>query len=153
MAEPRIFTSPDELRAATGEQLGTSEWLEIGQKKIDLFAEATGDHQWIHVDPERAATGPFGSTIAHGYLTLALLPVLVPQVVRVEGVRMALNYGVNKVRFPAPVPVGSRVRAGVAVAEVTDAGEGVQVVLAVTMEREGGSKPVCVAESVTRYYF
>ncbi|WP_326599815.1 MaoC family dehydratase [Streptomyces sp. NBC_01803] len=153
MAEPRIFTSPEELRAAVGERLGTSDWLEIDQKKVDLFAEATGDHQWIHVDPERAAAGPFGTTIAHGYLTLALLPVFVPQVVRVEGVRMALNYGVNKVRFPAPVPVGSRVRASAAIAEVTDVGEGVQVALAVTVEREGGSKPVCVAESVTRYYF
>ena len=111
MAEPRIFTSADELRAGVGEQLGHSDWLEIEQKRIDLFADATGDHQWIHVDPERAASGPFGTTIAHGYLTLSLLPTLVPQVLRVEGMKMGINYGANKVRFPSPVPVGSRLRA------------------------------------------
>ncbi|MFJ8666930.1 MaoC family dehydratase [Streptomyces sp. NPDC093600] len=153
MAEPRIFTSAEELRAAVGEQLGRSDWLEIEQKRIDLFAEATGDHQWIHVDPERAAAGPFGRTIAHGYLTLSLLPVLVPQIMRVEGMKMGLNYGTNKVRFPAPVPVGSRVRAGAVLTEVTEAGGGVQVTATVTVEREGGDKPVCVAESVSRYYF
>jgi acyl dehydratase len=153
MAEPRIFTSAEELRAAVGEQLGRSDWLEIEQKRIDLFAEATGDHPWIHVDPERAAVGPFGRTIAHGYLTLSLLPVLVPQIMRVEGMKMGLNYGTNKVRFPAPVPVGSRVRAGAVLTEVTEAGGGVQVTATVTVEREGGDKPVCVAESVSRYYF
>ncbi len=102
MAEPRIFTSAEELRAGVGEQLGYSDWLEVDQKRIDLFAEATGDRQWIHVDPERAAAGPFGTTIAHGYLTLSLLPVFVPQVLAVEGVRMGINYGTEKVRFPAP---------------------------------------------------
>lgn len=153
MAEPRIFTSAEELRAAIGEPLGPSEWLEVDQKRIDLFADATGDHQWIHVDPERAATGPFGSTIAHGYLTLSLLPTLVPQVMRVEGMRMGLNYGANKVRFPAPVPVGSRLRATAVITEVAEAGGGVQVTATVTVEREGGDKPVCVAESVSRYYF
>lgn len=104
MAEPRVFTSADELREAIGQELGTSDWLEIDQKRIDLFAEATGDHQWIHVDPARAAEGPFGTTIAHGYLTLSLLPALVPQIMRVEGMRMGVNYGVNKVRFPSPCP-------------------------------------------------
>ncbi|MDT9691585.1 MaoC family dehydratase [Streptomyces sp. P9(2023)] len=153
MAEPRIFTSAEELRAAVGEQLGHSDWLEIEQKRIDLFADATGDHQWIHVDPERAAGGPFGRTIAHGYLTLSLLPTLVPQIMRVEGMKMGLNYGTNKVRFPAPVPVGSRLRAGAVLTEVTEAGGGVQVTATVTVEREGGDKPVCVAESVSRYYF
>jgi len=153
MAEPRIFTSADELTAAVGEQLGHSDWLEVDQKRIDLFADATGDHQWIHVDPEKAAAGPFGTTIAHGYLTLSLLPALVPQVMRVEGVRMGVNYGTNKVRFPAPVPVGSRVRATAVVTEVTETGGGVQVTAAVTVEREGGDKPVCVAESVSRFYF
>ncbi|MEU4267419.1 MaoC family dehydratase [Streptomyces sp. NPDC026092] len=153
MAEPRIFTSAEELRAAVGEQLGHSDWLEIEQKRIDLFADATGDHQWIHVDPERAAGGPFGKTIAHGYLTLSLLPTLVPQIMRVEGMKMGLNYGTNKVRFPAPVPVGSRLRAGAVLTEVTEAGGGVQVTATVTVEREGGDKPVCVAESVSRYYF
>ncbi len=111
MAEPQVFTSAPELRAAVGQELGVSDWLEVDQKRIDLFADATGDHQWIHVDPERAAEGPFGSTIAHGYLTLSLLPALVPQILRVEGVRMGVNYGTDKVRFPAPVPVGSRLRA------------------------------------------
>ncbi|MEU8569752.1 MaoC family dehydratase [Streptomyces pathocidini] len=151
-AEPRVFSSLDELRSAVGEQLGHSDWLEIDQKRIDLFAEATGDHQWIHVDPEKAAAGPFGTTIAHGYLTLSLLPVLVPQLMRVEGVRMGINYGSNKVRFPSPVPVGSRVRATGTIAEVVEAGGGVQLTTAVTVEREGGEKPVCVAEAVSRFY-
>ncbi len=153
MAGPRIFTSADELRAAVGEQLGHSDWLEIDQRRIDLFAEATGDHQWIHVDAGRAAEGPFGTTIAHGYLTLSLLPALVPQVMRVEGVTMGINYGTDKVRFPAPVPVGSRLRATAVLTEVREAGGGVQVTTAVTVEREGGEKPVCVADSVSRYYF
>jgi acyl dehydratase len=153
MAEPRIFTSPDELRAATGERLGYSDWLEIDQRRIDLFAEATGDHQWIHVDPRQAASGPFGTTIAHGYLTLSLLPVLTPQIMLVDGITMAINYGTDKVRFPAPVPVGSRLRATGVVSEVKEAGGGLQVTLVVTVEREGQEKPVCVAESVTRYHF
>lgn len=102
MAEPRIFTSAQELRDGVGEQLGHSDWLEIEQERVDRFAEATGDHQWIHVDPERAKDGPFGTTIAHGYLTLSLLPALVPQVMRVEGMKMGINYGTNKVRFPRP---------------------------------------------------
>ncbi|MCX4662886.1 MaoC family dehydratase [Streptomyces uncialis] len=153
MAEPRIFRSAGELGAAVGERLGYSDWLEIDQRRVDLFADATGDHQWIHVDPERAAAGPFGTTIAHGYLTLSLLPVLVPQVFQVEGVRMGLNYGTDKVRFPAPVPVGSRLRATAELRKVAEAGGGVQVTAAVTVEREGGDKPVCVAESVSRYYF
>lgn len=153
MAEPRIFTSAEDLRAGIGEQLGYSDWLEVDQKRIDLFAEATGDHQWIHVDPERAASGPFGTTIAHGYLTLSLLPVFVPQIVAVENVRMGVNYGTNKVRFPAPVPVGSRLRATAALTGVEEAGGGVQITVLVTVEREGGEKPVCVAESVSRYYF
>ncbi|WP_165984379.1 MaoC family dehydratase [Streptomyces sp. YIM 98790] len=152
MAEPRVFTSADELRAAVGEEFGPSDWLEVDQKRIDLFAESTGDHQWIHVDPERAAEGPFRTTIAHGYLTLSLLPVLVPQTLRVEGVRMGVNYGTNKVRFPSPVPAGSRVRARAALLEVTDVPGGVQVTLRVTVEREGGEKLACVAESVSRYY-
>ncbi|MFH8408335.1 MaoC family dehydratase [Streptomyces sp. NPDC018019] len=152
MAQPRVFGSLDELRNAVGEDLGTSDWLEIDQKRIDLFAEATGDHQWIHVDPERAAGGPFGTTIAHGYLTLALLPALVPQLLRVDNVQMGLNYGVNKVRFPAPVPVGSRLRATARIAEVTEVSGGVQLATTVTVEREGGEKPVCVAETLSRFY-
>ncbi|MBD3005198.1 MULTISPECIES: MaoC family dehydratase [Streptomyces] len=152
MAEPRIFTSPDELRSAVGEELGPSDWLEIDQKRIDLFADATGDHQWIHVDPEKAAAGPFGTTIAHGYLTLSLLPSFTPQLLRVEGVRMGINYGVNKVRFPSPVPVGSRLRATGRIVEAAEVKDGLQMTLTVTVEREGGDKPVCVAESVVRFY-
>ncbi|MBA0050596.1 MaoC family dehydratase [Streptomyces sp. AJS327] len=153
MAEPRVFTSAEELAAAVGEPLGHSDWMEIGQRRIDLFADATDDHQWIHVDTERAAGGPFGGTIAHGYLTLSLLPALVPQVIRLEGQRMGVNYGVNKVRFPAPLPSGSRVRGAVELVDVREAGEGVQVTVKVTVEREGGDKPVCVAETVSRYFW
>lgn len=152
MAEPRVFASLDELRAAVGENLGPSDWLEIDQKRIDLFADATGDHQWIHVDPEKAAAGPFGTTIAHGYLTLSLLPVLVPQLMRVDNVKMGINYGVNKVRFPATVPVGSRLRATATIAEVTEVSGGVQLTTTVTVERDGGDKPVCVAETVSRFH-
>ncbi|MDT0437542.1 MULTISPECIES: MaoC family dehydratase [Streptomyces] len=152
MAEPRTFASADELRAAVGEQLGYTDWVEVDQKRIDLFAEATGDHQWIHVDPEKAAAGPFGTTIAHGYLTLSLLPLFGPQLLAVEGVRMGVNYGTNKVRFPAPVPVGSRLRATARINGVEDVTGGVQVTVGFTVEREGGEKPVCVAESVSRYY-
>ncbi|MCF3175713.1 MaoC family dehydratase [Streptomyces sioyaensis] len=152
MAQPRVFGSLDELRAAVGEDLGTSDWLEIDQKRIDLFADATGDHQWIHVDPEKAAAGPFGTTIAHGYLTLSLLPALVPQLMRVDNVTMGINYGSNKVRFPATVPVGSRLRATGRIAEVAEVSGGVQLTTVVTVEREGGDKPVCVAETVSRFY-
>ncbi|MFF4954067.1 MaoC family dehydratase [Streptomyces chattanoogensis] len=152
MAEPRVFASADELRGAVGEELGPSDWLEIDQKRIDLFADATGDHQWIHVDQEKAAAGPFGTTIAHGYLTLSLLPTLVPQLMRVDNVKMGINYGANKVRFPATVPVGSRLRATARIAEVAEVKGGVQLTTVVTVEREGGDKPVCVAESVSRFY-
>lgn len=153
MAEPRTFTSVDELKGAVGEQLGHTDWVQVDQRRIDLFAEATGDHQWIHVDPERAAGGPFGGTIAHGYLTLSLLPLFAPQLVEVAGVRMGVNYGTNKVRFPAPVPVGSRLRASATIVDVTEVADGVQLAVRYTVEREGGEKPVCVAESVSRYYF
>ncbi|MYU22775.1 MaoC family dehydratase [Streptomyces sp. SID8352] len=151
--QPRIFASADELREAVGEPLGYTDWVEVDQRRIDLFAEATGDHQWIHVDPERAAAGPFGTTVAHGYLTLSLLPLFAPRLIAVEGVRMGLNYGTDKVRFPSPVPVGSRLRATAVVTGVADVEGGVQVTVAFTVEREGGGKPVCVAESVSRYYF
>ncbi|WP_406516881.1 MaoC family dehydratase [Streptomyces sp. NBC_00134] len=152
MAEPRVFATVDELRATVGEQLGYSDWVEIEQKRIDQFADATGDHQWIHVDPERAKDGPFGTTIAHGYLTLSLLPLFGPQLIKVDGMKMGVNYGTNKVRFPAPVPVGSRLRATAKITGVDDVPGGVQVSVAFTVERDGGDKPVCVAESVSRYY-
>ncbi|MHA6758470.1 MaoC family dehydratase [Streptacidiphilus sp. PAMC 29251] len=147
------FATLDDLRAAVGSELGVSDWIRIDQHQVDQFASATGDHQWIHTDPERAAKGPFGTTIAHGFLTLSLLPVIGEGLCEVAGVRMGVNYGTNKVRFPAPVPVGSRVRGRVVLLEVGDVPGGVQIVTKVTIEREGGDKPVCVAESVSRMYF
>jgi acyl dehydratase len=134
-----------------GDVFGPSSWIDIPQERIDAFAEATGDHQWIHVDPEKAKDGPFGTTIAHGYLTLSLLPVASFEVVPRQG-GMAINYGLNKVRFPSPVPVGSRVRATFEVAEIDEQEWGGQATMQATVEREGGDKPVCVAEIVFRYY-
>jgi acyl dehydratase len=134
-----------------GDTYGPSSWIDIPQEKIDGFADATGDHQWIHVDPERAKDGPFGTTIAHGYLTLSLLPVASYEVVPRQG-GMAINYGLNRVRFPAPVPVGSRVRATFEVLGVEEHDWGGQATMQATVEREGGDKPVCVAELVFRYY-
>jgi acyl dehydratase len=149
----RVFDSVAELaEVAPGSHLGVSEWVEVDQGMIDTFAEATGDHQWIHVDPERAAQGPFGRTIAHGFLTLSLLPRLVQQVYRVEGVRMAVNYGLDKVRFIAPVPVGSRVRVSSDVLGVAEAGGGLRVRLASTVELEGSDKPACVAHTIAQLY-
>ena len=142
------FASVDALRDAIGKDLGYSDWVTIDQARINQFADATGDHQWIHVDPERAAQGPFKTTIAHGYLTLSLLPVLTTGLVRVDGVRMGVNYGVNKVRFPSPVPVGSRIRSRVVMGEVTDLPTGKQLTLRHTLEIEGQGKPACVAETV-----
>ncbi len=147
-----VFSSVHALREAAGADLGYSDWLPVDQERVDLFADATGDHQWIHVDPQLAASGPFGGTIAHGYLTLALVVPLMAGLFRVEGVRMGINYGVNKVRFPAPLPVGSRIRAHGQVLSVEEVTDGVQVTNRVTIEREGGDKPVCVAETVVRLY-
>jgi acyl dehydratase len=135
-----------------GLELGPSEWEEMRQERIDAFADATGDHQWIHVDPERAASGPFGGTIAHGFLTLSLLPHWTFDLMDVEDASAAINYGLNKVRFPAPVPVGSRLRASYRIVDVSEVAGGVQVTTAATVEREGSDKPVCVAETVSRYY-
>ena len=148
----RTFASPAELVAAVGTLIGTGDWITVDQQRIDLFAEATGDHQWIHVDPERAAEGPFGGTIAHGFLTLSLIPVLVQDVYRTEGVRMGVNYGLNKVRFPSPVRSGSRVRASVTVLSADEVPGGHQITTQVTVEIEGGAKPACVAETVVRLY-
>jgi acyl dehydratase len=134
-----------------GDVFGPSSWIEVTQERIDGFADATGDHQWIHVDPERAKAGPFGSTIAHGYLTLSLLPVASDEVIPKTGT-MGINYGVNRVRFPAPVPVGSRVRVTFEVKEIEEISGGRQSTIVATVEREGGEKPVCVAETVVRSY-
>jgi acyl dehydratase len=144
----RVFTSLDDVAAAQGEELGTTDWVTIEQDRVDQFAEATGDHQWIHVDVERAASGPFGGTIAHGYLTLSLVPWLGSQVFSLETPGAKLNYGVNKVRFPNPVRVGSRVRNTVSVGEVTDLPSGKQLTLKHVVEIEDEDKPACVAETV-----
>ena len=148
----RTITGLEELKAAEGEELGVSGWHEVSQKDIDAFAEATGDHQWIHVDPERAKDTPFGGTIAHGYYTLSLAPVLTDEVMKMDGFAMAINYGLNKVRFPAPVPVDSRVRMRARLAELEEIAGGAQMILELTFETEGGEKPVCVAQSVVRVY-
>ncbi len=144
--------SIEELSALVGTHLGYSEYRPITQEQVNLFADATGDHQWIHVDPERAKSGPFGQTIAHGYLTLALIPVLLGSVLKVDGVSMGVNYGTNKVRFTSPVPVGSQIRAGAMLASVEEVAGGVQVALDVTVEVRDAPKPSCVAEVVFRYY-
>lgn len=142
-----------ELKSLVGEHLGYSEYMAIEQSRVQLFADATGDQQWIHTDPERAkAQSPFGGPIAHGYLTLSLGPVLLPQIFSVGGIAMGVNYGANKVRFMAPVPVGARLRAGVKVLAVDDIQGGAQVTLETTFETEGASKPSCVAEVIFRYY-
>jgi acyl dehydratase len=148
----RIFDGIAAVRDAVGEHLGYSDWLEITQDRIDQFADATGDHQWIHVDVERAANeSPFGSTIAHGYLTLSLVSYFLPQVVEVRGISMGLNYGTDKVRFPAPVPVGSKLRAGGELTDVRDVPGGIQTTMTVTVEVEGSDKPACVAEILSRF--
>jgi acyl dehydratase len=139
--------------ALVGQHLGYSDWVEITQEQVDRFADATGDHQWIHVDPERALReSPFGGPIAHGFLTLSLLPMLVPQVLETTGFRMSVNYGTEKVRFPAPVPVGSRVRAGATLDSATPVEGGLQLAVTVTVEVEGGSKPALVATTLSRRY-
>jgi acyl dehydratase len=144
----RVFSTFDELSGAVGEDLGTTDWLEVTQERVDAFADATGDHQWIHVDVERARSGPFGGTVAHGYLTLSLIPYFTPQLFSLETPGARLNYGVNRVRFPHPVRVGSKIRATAQIAEVTDVPAGKQMVTRYTVEIDGESKPACVAETV-----
>lgn len=146
-----VFNGIEEISAAAGKELGTTDWLTIDQARINTFADATGDHQWIHVDPERAKTGPFGATIAHGYLTMSLSNYFLPQIVEVRGVSMGINYGVDKVRFPNPVRVGSRVRGRAQLATVEPIKGGVQAKLIITIDIEGQEKPACVIESLTRY--
>ena len=151
MTAQTVLHGADEVRAAVGTHLGYSAWLDIDQRRVDLFAEATGDHQWIHVDPQRAATGPFGGTIAHGYLTLSLSNLFLPQIVEVQGFAMGVNYGTNKVRFPAPVRVGSRIRGGAEMTEVAEVKGGLQTTIVITIEVEGETKPACVIESISRW--
>lgn len=148
----RVFQGPSELLDAVGETLGSSDWLEIDQSRINLFADATGDHQWIHVDPERAKDGPFGACIAHGYLTLSLVNLFLPQIIDVQNISMGVNVGCGKIRFPSPVPVGSRIRG---VGELISAEEmkgGVQSVVRVTVEIEGQERPACVVDTISRYF-
>lgn len=147
-----VFKTPHELKNAIGKVLGESEWLEIDQDRINLFAEATGDHQWIHVDPEKAKQGPFGATIAHGYLTLSLVNLFLPQIVDVQGISMGVNYGCEKIRFPAPVKVNSKVRGVGELIDVSDVKGGIQAVIRVTVEIEGGERPACVVDTISRYY-
>ncbi|AGP54068.1 MaoC family dehydratase [Streptomyces rapamycinicus] len=147
-APTRVFGTLEEFRAARGQLLGVGDWLEITQQRIDAFADVTGDTQWIHVDPVRAAAGPYGATIAHGYLTLSLIPLLGGRIFRVDGVRMAINYGTNKVRFPHPVTAGSRIRATAELARIEDTDAGVRAVIRYTLEIQGEAKPACVAETV-----
>ena len=144
----RSFTTFDEIKAAAGEPLGTTEWVEMTQERVDAFAEATGDHQWIHVDVERAKTGPFGGTIAHGYLTLSLVPWLGSQIFTLETAGAKLNYGMNKVRFPHPVLVGKRIRASAVFSEIAEVPAGLQVTISYTVEIEGETKPACVADTL-----
>jgi len=152
MSSVRAINGIDELKALEGEELGTSEWHEVTQEIVDAFADATGDHQWIHVDPERARDTPFGGTIAHGYYTLSLSPALMEEIASFEGFSFALNYGLGKVRFPAPLPVGSRVRATARIAAIEEIPGGAQVTTEMTFERESGDKPVCVAQTLARLY-
>ena len=149
----KTFNSYAELRACAGQEVAVTDWTTITQEQVNLFADATGDHQWIHVDPVQAAQGPFGAPIAHGFLSLSLLPLFFSQAVHIAGATMGVNYGLNKVRFPAPVPVGSRLRAHIKLlaAEPVQP-DGMQMTWEVTVEREGGDKPVCVAESLVRQY-
>ncbi|MFE2067018.1 MaoC family dehydratase [Streptomyces sp. NPDC059467] len=142
----------DELKKLAGSDLGSSDWIEVTQDRIDTFADATGDHQWIHVDPERAAEGPFGAPIAHGYLTLSLFIPLFTELLDVQGVTTKVNYGLNKVRFPSPVKVGSRIRLTARLAEVEDVPGGVQIAVDGTIEIEGGTKPAAVLQSLSRFY-
>jgi acyl dehydratase len=148
----RTITGLAELQDNQGEVLGTSDWHEVTQKDIDTFADVTGDHQWIHVDVDRAKQTPYGGTIAHGYYTLSLAPRFTQQIMRLEGFAFAVNYGLNRVRFPAPLPVGDRVRMSAKLADLQDIPGGAQITLELTFEREGGGKPVCVAETMARLY-
>jgi acyl dehydratase len=149
---PHEFDDAEALEAAVGQSLGASDWLEIDQKRIDQFADATDDHQWIHVDVERASAGPFGAPIAHGYLTMSLVNKFLPETVVVKGISMGVNYGSDKLRFPAPVPVGSRIRGRSELVKVEEVKNGaIQATVRVTVEIEGGDRPACVVDTISRY--
>ena len=152
-AASTVLDGPDAVKAAVGTHLGFSDWLEIDQDRVNLFADATGDHQWIHVDPERAAAGPFGAPIAHGYLTMSLSNYFMPQIVETRGFSAGVNYGVDKVRFISPVKVGDRVRGGAELVELSEVNGGLQTLVRITIEVEGGSKPACVIDSLSRWLY
>ena len=149
MSQPTTFTM-ESLRTAAGADLGVGTWIDVGQDRIDAFAEATEDRQWIHIDPQRAANGPYGTTIAHGYLTLSLLPPMMADLIAITDASARINYGLNKVRFPSPVPAGSRIRARATIVSVDEVTGGLQIVVRATIEREGGDKPACIAEYIVR---
>lgn len=146
------FENPADLLNAVGKHLGFSDWEAVDQQRIDQFANATGDHQWIHVDPEKAADGPFGKTIAHGYLTLSMANLFLPQVMQVDNTSMGVNYGCEKVRFPSPVPVGSRIRGGGEVISAEEVKGGIQVIVRMTIEIEGADRPACVVDTISRFF-
>ncbi len=152
-AAQTVLDGPDAVKAAVGTHLGYSDWLTIDQERVNLFADATGDHQWIHVDPDRAADGPFGGPIAHGYLTLSLSNLFLPQIIETRGFSAGVNYGADKVRFISPVKVGDRIRGGAELVEVTDVNGGIQTLVRVTIEIEGGTKPAGVIDSLSRWLF
>lgn len=148
-----VYSSAAELLAAAGTDLGATAWIELTQERINKFADATDDHQWIHVDPERARTGPFGACVAHGYLTLSLANLFLPQLIEIRNMKMGVNYGCEKIRFPAPVKAGKRIRGKGEVVAVDKAGEGVQATIRITIEIEGEAKPGCVVDTISRYFF
>ncbi|HSK22967.1 MAG TPA: MaoC family dehydratase [Egicoccus sp.] len=152
MSDMTVVEGIDGLRGLVGSQVGSTDWMEVTQEQVNRFADATGDHQWIHVDAERAAGSPFGGTIAHGFLTLALIPVVLTSVLDVRGFAMGVNYGLDKVRFPAPVPVGAKLRGSVAVDEVSEVAGGVQTAYTITFEIDGAAKPACVARFLERRF-
>jgi len=147
-----VYNNPQELLTAVGQQLGPTDWLDMAQERINLFADATGDHQWIHVDPERAKDGPFGTTIAHGYLTLSLANLFLPQLMEVQNVSMGVNYGCDRVRFPAPVPVGARIRGSGEVVSAEEVKGGIQVIVRITVEIEDSERPACIVDTISRFY-
>ncbi len=151
MTAQTILDGPDAVRAAVGTHLGFSDWLLMEQDRVNTFADATGDHQWIHVDPERATAGPFGAPIAHGYLTMSLSNYFLPQIIETKGFSAGINYGVDKVRFPSPVKVGDRIRAGAELVDVTDVNGGLQTLVRITIEIEGSDRPACVIDSLSRW--
>lgn len=148
----RVFETPATLLSAIGEEFGPTEWVEVGQERVDLFARATDDHQWIHVDPERAASGPFGTTIAHGYLTLSLVNRFLPDLIEVRGISMGVNVGADRLRFLSPVRVGSRIRGRGQLTGAEEAKGGVQAIVRVTVDIEGEDKPACVVDTISRFY-